>query len=47
MFDVEQSKDTCGVDFYPPPPIKWHPTVEQHESMIDEAEQRGLWNKQP
>eukprot|EP00913_Durusdinium_trenchii_P022340 g20986.t3 len=42
-----QAKDTCGVDFYPPPPIKWHPTVEQHESMIDEAEQRGLWNKQP
>ncbi len=39
-------KDACAVDFYPPPPIKWHASVEQYESIIQDAEERGLWNKQ-
>jgi len=38
-------KDTFAVDLYPAPLIKWHPSVEQHESLVMDAEKRGLINK--
>ncbi|CAE7934546.1 NVL, partial [Symbiodinium necroappetens] len=37
--------DTFAVDLYPAPLIKWHPSVEQHESLVMDAEKRGLINK--
>ena len=43
----QQLQDTFAVDLYPAPLIKWHPSVEQHESLVMDAEKRGLINKQP
>ena len=43
----QKLQDTFAVDLYPAPLIKWHPSVEQHESLVMDAEKRGLINKQP
>ncbi|CAE6967720.1 NVL [Symbiodinium sp. CCMP2592] len=41
----QKLQDTFAVDLYPAPLIKWHPSVEQHESLVMDAEKRGLINK--